>query len=65
MLLSSKTFVIFLALIKMNFMYTFTGGQEEEQRRNKQEIEWHMKAPVSFIMHNPPDFLIFSRFSKI
>ncbi|CAC5404330.1 unnamed protein product [Mytilus coruscus] len=25
--------------------YDFLRGQEEEQRRNKQEIEWHMKAP--------------------
>ncbi|XP_071155542.1 trichohyalin-like isoform X37 [Mytilus edulis] len=26
--------------------YDFLRGQEEEQRRNKQEIEWHMKAPI-------------------
>lgn len=26
--------------------YEFLRGQEEEQRRNKQEIEWHMKAPI-------------------
>ena len=26
--------------------YDFLKGQEEEQRRNKQEIEWHMKAPI-------------------